>query len=190
MEKVFTLEERFCIIFYATRKNKTCLAKTYFLRKEANGISKLEEWEKPSSLVLLRGWAREGMSLGQIAKRCGVGERTLCQWKNQSCKVADALQQTKELADKLIEEALYERAKGYTVTVQKEIKCKQVEYDPDTGKKLREWEEIVPVTEEVYIGGNLSAMQFWLKNRKPEVWNRGGGAEGEKKEEIEIIDDI
>ena len=76
------------------------------------------------------------------------------------------------------------------MTVQKEIKCKQVEYDPDTGKKLREWEEIVPVTEEVYIEGNLSAMQFWLKNRKPEVWNRGGGAEGEKKEEIEIIDDI
>ena len=33
-------------------------------------------------------------------------------------------------------------------------------------------------------------MQFWLKNRKPEVWNRGGGEEGEKKEEIEIIDDI
>lgn len=140
---------------------------------------------------MLRGWAREGMSIGQIAKRCGVSEKTLDRWQKECPKIAQAVAQTRELADRLLEDALYERAKGYTVLVEKQVKCKQIDYDPDTGKKLREWEEMVPVKEQVHVPGNMTAMQFWLKNRKPEVWQQSGNAAlHEQEEEIEIVDDI
>ena len=157
--------------------------------KEGKKISKLEQWQTENGLVLLKGWAREGMSLGQIAKRCGVSEQMLNRWQKQDKEIANALAQSRELADRMLEDALYERAKGYTVLVEKQVKCKQVDYDPNTGKKLREWEEMVPVKEEVYVAGNMTAMQFWLKNRKPEIWKQSGVGQI-KEEETEIIDDI
>ncbi len=161
------------------------------MQKEGKKIAKLEQWQTDGGLVLLRGWAREGMSLGQIAKRCGVSEQTLNRWQKESPQIAQAIAQTRELADRLLEDALYERAKGYTVVVEKQVKCKQIDYDPDTGKKLREWEQIVPIKEQVHVAGNMTAMQFWLKNRKPEVWQQSGGTMGhEQEEEIEIVDDI
>ena len=47
------------------------------------------------------------------------------------------------------------------------FKVKRVEYDDQTGKKLREYEEIVQGTEEVYDSPSTTAQQFWLKNRMP-----------------------
>ncbi len=152
-------------------------------------MPKPEQWAAEDGLILLKGWARDGMSMGQIAKRCGVTEQTLNRWQKQEPRIAYALAQTKELADRALEDALYERAKGYSVVVEKQVKCKQIDYDPNTGKKLREREEMVPVKEEVYVAGNMTALQFWLKNRKPEIWQQSGAGQT-KEEEIEIIDDI
>ena len=53
------------------------------------------------------------------------------------------------------------------------FKLKRVEYDDQTGKKVREYEEIVTGTEEVYDTPSTTAQQFWLKNRLPRQW--GGG---------------
>lgn len=88
-----------------------------------------------------------------------------------------------------MEDALYQRATGYTTTVEKQVKCKQVDYDPDTGKKLREWEEMRPVQEQVHVPGNMTALQFWLKNRKPDCWQQSPAAEP-AGEEVEILDDV
>ena len=57
--------------------------------------------------------------------------------------------------------------------VSKLFKLKRVEYDDQTGKKVREYEEIVTGTEEVYDTPSTTAQQFWLKNRLPRQW--GGG---------------
>ena len=51
----------------------------------------------------------------------------------------------------------------------KPIKLKQVIYS-DAGKKLKEFEEIVMVEEEVLITPDTTAQIFWLKNRKRGVW--------------------
>ena len=54
--------------------------------------------------------------------------------------------------------------------VQKPVKIKQVYYDPDTGKKLREQEIWQTVEEEIHYPANVTAQIFWLKNRKPDQW--------------------
>lgn len=53
---------------------------------------------------------------------------------------------------------LIEKAEGYRVTVKKYMKCKCIEYDPDTGKKWREVEKVVPYDEEIYYPSDTNAI--------------------------------
>lgn len=138
---------------------------------------------------MLKGWVRDGLSLEEIAKRCGVSVQTLSRWAKKNSDLGQVLAQTAEVSDRMVEEMLYQAAVGYWIDQQKQMKCKQVEYDPDTGKKVREWEEMVPVKETKHIPPNLTALQFWLMNRKPGVWQKNK-QEKEAEEMSEIVDDI
>ena len=44
-------------------------------------ILKPEEWLEPDKLLLLEGWAREGLFDKQICKNMGVSEATLTNYK-------------------------------------------------------------------------------------------------------------
>ena len=69
-----------------------------------------------------------------------------------------------------VEQALYKACTGYVTTVSKQVKLKNVEFDPQTGKKLREWEEICEVPEQVHVPASIMAQRFYLMNRLPERW--------------------
>ena len=71
---------------------------------------------------------------------------------------------------KLVEEAICRRAKGYKVSLKKTLKVKRVDYDPDTGKKTCEREELLPGVEEVHVPGDVRAAAYFLNNRAPERW--------------------
>ncbi|WP_326975570.1 hypothetical protein [Caproicibacter sp. BJN0012] len=45
-----------------------------------------------------------------------------------------------------------------------------MDYDPKTGKKLREHEELKIGIDEVHIQADTVAEIFWLKNRRPDRW--------------------
>ena len=68
-------------------------------------------------------------------------------------------------------EAVYKRATGYNVSTKKTHKLKRVDFDPVTGKKLREYEELAVADDEDYVPPDLRASIFWLKNRQPERWS-------------------
>ena len=70
----------------------------------------------------------------------------------------------------LVERALYSACCGYTATVKKHYKLKQVEFDPQSGKKLREWEELREATDELHVPASIMAQKFYLMNRMPERW--------------------
>ena len=74
-------------------------------------------------MVILEGWARDGMTDEQIAVNMGISARTLYRWKLQYCQICQALKKGKDVADREIENALFKRAKGYDVTETK-IKTK------------------------------------------------------------------
>ena len=69
-----------------------------------------------------------------------------------------------------VEDALYRRAKGYKVLVKKTYKVKRVEYDPDTGKKLLEKEELEAGFEEVHVPADVRVCAYYLNNRDPARW--------------------
>ena len=69
-----------------------------------------------------------------------------------------------------VENAIYRRARGYKVAVKKTYKVKRVEYDPDTGKKTLEREELQTGTDEVLVPADVRAGAYYLNNRDPARW--------------------
>lgn len=120
---------------------------------------KSEEWMTDDKLVILEGWARDGLTDEQIAANVGISVRTLYRWKQQYCQICHALKKGKDTADREIENALFKRAKGYDFT--------------ETRIKKKDGVVVEETVITKHIPGDTTAQIFWLKNRKPEYW--GGG---------------
>lgn len=73
-----------------------------------------------------------------------------------------------ENADERAEAALLRAALGYTETVRKPFKLKTVTNNPGEGK--REEERIEYANEQVHVPAKITALIYWLKNRRPDRW--------------------
>ena len=92
-------------------------------------LNRIAKWETPESLVLLEGWAREGLSIEQIAKNMGFrAKSTLYDYMKSSSAISNALKKGKEVTDYCVENALYTAAISGNVTAQIFwLKCRQPE---------------------------------------------------------------
>ena len=79
---------------------------------------KYEYWRTTDGLILLQGWARDGLKDEQIAHNCGITVKTLYEWKNRYSDICDALKKGKEIVDYEVENALLKRAKQGDLTAQ------------------------------------------------------------------------
>ena len=129
---------------------------------------KYQKWLEPENLILIEGWARDGLTDEQIASNMGIRRETLIEWKKKYPNISNALKMGKEPVDRTVENALLNNALGEIKKLKKPIKVKEVEYQ--NGKRVREIERIEYAEEEIYIPANTTAQIFWLKNRKPEEW--------------------
>jgi transposase-like protein len=127
---------------------------------------KYEEWLKPEGLLLIEGWARDGLTDEQIAHNMGIGTSTLYKWKNEHIEIVESLKKGKEVVDRQVENALLKRALGYKYN---ETTYEQVAIKDSEGKTVGyEMAETKIVTKEVHP--DTTAQIFWLKNRKPSEW--------------------
>lgn len=124
----------------------------------------------------LRRMAEEGYTDSEIANMSGISYKTFRKWKQEHESFERALKLGRFGSDFAVIEALYKKATGYSVTVNKTYKLKRVDYDPDTGKKVREYEELCTGADDNYIPADVRAMSFWLKNRQPSAWSEKGDA--------------
>lgn len=131
-------------------------------------MAKIDEWLEPDKLILLEGWARDGLSEEQIAKNMGIGRTTLYEWKQKEPNIANTIKKGKEVVDFEVENALLKKALGYNVPLRKAFKVKEVIYE--NGKRLKETERIEYATEEMHVPADTTAQIFWLKNRKKNQW--------------------
>lgn len=129
---------------------------------------KYEQWLTPEGLLKIEGWARDGLVMEEIAECMGISRSTLNEWVKKYSDISDTIKKSKEVADRKVENSLYERALGGVHTVKKTFKVKETYYDKQ-GRKC-EKEHLETALDEVYIPGDTTAQIFWLKNRKPEVW--------------------
>lgn len=132
---------------------------------------KFQKWLTEDGLLLLRSFARDGLTDEEIAERLEIGVATLYRWKKTHKPIAEALKGAKELYDNEVVEALHKRTLGYTVQVKKNLKLKTAEFETVTGKKIRETEKIVTVRDEVHVPADTMAQMYWLNNRMSERWS-------------------
>jgi transcriptional regulator with XRE-family HTH domain len=138
------------------------------------------KWEEvKGKLILIEGWARDGLTEEQIAKNLGISRATLENYKKNHLDFLDTLKKGKEVIDIQVENALLKRALGY----------KYVE----TTKEPNETGELV-VTKEVLkeVQPDTTAQIFWLKNRKPKQWRDKQEIEhsGETTQNIKQANDL
>lgn len=117
---------------------------------------KYQEWLEPDGLLLLEGWARDGLTDEQLAEKMGCGVRTLYDWKERFPQISQALKKGKEVVDLQVENALLKRALGY------EYIEERIEVSDKDGRKVIQTTKTVPP--------DTTAQIFWLKNRRPDKW--------------------
>ena len=117
---------------------------------------KYQRWLEPDGLLLLEGWARDGLTDEQLAEKMGINPATLYDWKNKHPEISEALKKVKEIVDIQVENALLNRALGY------EYMEERVEISEKDGRKvIQTVKQVIPDT---------AAQIFWLKNRRPDRW--------------------
>ena len=119
---------------------------------------------------MLKGWARDGLSDPQLANNMGIHVSTLYEWKNKYAEINEALRTGKEVADRMVENALFQSCFDRKITVRKAFKVKEVYYD-ENGKRC-EKEHLETAEEDVAIPANEKAQEFWLANRRPASWSK------------------
>ena len=93
-------------------------------------IAKYAEWLTEDGLLMIEGWARDGLTDEQIAGNMGIAYSTFREWCKSQPALSAALKRGKAPVDIQVENALLKKA----------------------------------------LGGDVTAMIFWLKNRKPKQW--------------------
>ncbi len=121
---------------------------------------KYEYWLSKEGLLLLQGWARDGLIDTQIAHNMDIAVATLYAWKNQYSDISEALKKGKEVADYEVENALHKRATGFTQL----INGKEVYYPPDT-----------------------TACMYWTSKRMPKKWAEKQGEDLDNGKLSELI---
>lgn len=119
-------------------------------------MAKIDEWLEQDKLILLEGWARDGLTYEQIAHNMGIGLTTLKEWRQKEPTIQSALKKGKEVVDIEVENALLKRALGYTITLKKQ--------------KVDKEGCVHDLLEDVHVPGDTTAQIFWLKNRRKQQW--------------------
>ena len=89
--------------------------------KKRGKKGKYEEWLTKEKLELITGWCRNGLSDEQIAHNMGIHVTTLYTWKSKYKEFDEAMKIGKEVADLMVENALFKRACGFTLEDKKEV---------------------------------------------------------------------
>lgn len=119
-------------------------------------MSKINDWQEKDKLILLEGWARDGLTDEQIAHNIGINRTTLYDWKKKARDIDDALKKGKEIVDFEVENALLKSAMEGNVTA-------QIFWLKN--RKKKQWREKVEIENEVKVNnGVITELTEALKN--------------------------
>ena len=122
-----------------------------------------------------------GALVKDFCKAMGISERTYNRWLVKS-ELSEAITRAREVfrhnTVRSVENALVKRASGYEFTKERAEKAsrKTVEFDPLTGKKVREYygePQLVAMSKEtIQVAPDVDAAKFVLTNMEPERWRQ------------------
>jgi len=113
-------------------------------------LARIDEWLQDDKLILLEGWARDGLTKEQIANNIGIGRTTLYEWEQKEPNIMNAIKKGREVVDFEVENALLKNALEGNVTAQifwlknrKQLQWREkIEYATD-GKEISKLDELL-----------------------------------------------
>lgn len=140
-------------------------------------------------------WAEKGATAKEIAKKLNVAYSTFRKYIDEGSKgderyaaLSAAFTQACEVPDDEVEASLYKLCNGYNAPIAKNFKVKEVIYDPDTGRKVKEVEKLIKGFDEVHVQANVTAQMFWLANRRGDRWRyKPEPADGDENESTGVV---
>ena len=133
----------------------------------------LKKWTTPEKLELLSYWARDGYTDTEIAEKMGVSRQTLCNFREKSPELDEAIRNGKEVVDNKVVSALLKAALGGETTELKILG--KVSEGKLIGTRFEKTVKEIPP--------NVLACQVWLYNRQRDKWKRN------RDNEIAVDDD-
>lgn len=107
---------------------------------------------------------KKGFTERQVAEAIGVSYSTWRLHKEEQEAFSALILKSRETPVDNLLNSMYMSGMGFTKTITRQQKCKKVEYDPVTGKKIYEEEVMVPYEEEIYIPPNFQAGKYLIQN--------------------------
>lgn len=126
-------------------------------------MKKFDKWLENGGIMQIEAWRRDGMCASEIARRLGIGMRTLIRKRKKFPELDRAMQMCADQVDIMVENAVLKRALGFST-----VEVKTVEKANGQTEVTKTEKEVPP---------DLSAAATWLKNRRPDRW-RDKPAEG------------
>lgn len=143
-------------------------------------------WKKAAQLERLTEWAADGLSMKQIAGMMGISRSTLYIWGECEKDISDALARGHARACEEVENALFKRCVGYTVSEKKIFKVRKKKYEG--GRVTEEYDELVERYEERYIAPDTAAQKFFLTNNIPEKYRLAPGGTDSEEEQGGVVE--
>ena len=120
----------------------------------------VEDWLTKQGLRRILNWASQGLTCAQIAHNMGVSHPLFKKWRDQHPEMQEAVDKGKVVSYELVESALFKRAVGYEYEEEETYTETDKAGVPRVKRKLVK-RQALP---------DISAIQFFLKNRMPSKW--------------------
>lgn len=92
------------------------MARQYTQSSKKGVKGKYHEWITENGLDIIAAWKRSGLTNEQVAKNIGITHGTLCEWMARFPQIKEVLKENKEIADMIVESALFKKAKSGDMT--------------------------------------------------------------------------
>lgn len=132
---------------------------------------KYKEWITEEGLLKIEGWARDGLTNNQIAHNIGIIPNTFYTWIKRFKELEYTLKKSKDVVDRKVENALFKRALGY-------------DYEEETKMVSESGKKSIKIVKK-HVPPDVTAIIFWLKNRKPKQWRDVNKLEIDKPVQVE-----
>lgn len=132
--------------------------------------SKAMKWLTKAGLQKIENWAREGMTDAEIAQKMGIGKSTLRDYKVKYPPISLSIENGKKDSLELAERMVFEHIRGFEYE----------EYEKAIIKDNHGNEQEKLVTKTKKAPPSERMLQFYLRNRFPDVWNGKGSIEMER----------
>ena len=119
---------------------------------------KYHYWLTPEGLLLIEGWARDGLTDEEIAKNIGISKQTFYDWQKKYSEISEAIKKGREPVNVILEDTAIERATEWKTV-------KEITREPRFNRETGETELAVTKEVEKKVPPDSTLLIFLMKNR-------------------------